>query len=233
MKQKISLKAIPSRPLLFALIAADLMFLLLHILNLLPNEIFPLFDESNFSISQDGGSGESFQYVKLLWITTIFFWLVFHHHRFGLVGFALLFAFFLLDDMIQIHEKLGDLAAAPFTNLAALSTFSNLQADDFGELIVTGLLGLVFFPVIFLLYRRADGALRQVFQVILAMLAIFLFFGIGMDIINGFINSNVVRYLFLFIEDGGEMLVTSIICWYAWTLVGDFNRRGGDALETR
>jgi len=220
------LKTIPNRPILFALIAADLMFIFLYLLFLVPAEILPFFQEDSFSIKEDQGLAEAFQYVKELWIALIFFWLVIKRRRYALVGLALLFAYFLLDDMVEIHEKLGDLAAGLFVNFPLLSRFPNLASDDFGELFAAGLLGLFFVAIISYPYWRSTASTRQIFHTIFALLAVFLFFAIGVDFLNGFFNSPVIREMFGLVEDGGEMLAMSMICWYSGSLVGDF--KSGD-----
>jgi hypothetical protein len=223
---------IPNQTILFALIAADLMFIFLHILHILPENIFPFFKASAFAIDKDAGIAESFQYIKELWITMIFIWLVFQR-RYTLLGLALLFAYFLLDDMVQIHEKLGDMTAGLFANLQILRMFPNQEADSFGELFSAGMLGLVFIVAIFLFYQRSDDVTRQIYRTVFAMLGIFLFFAVGVDFIHDFFGSRIIRAMFALVEDGGEMLAMSIICWFSCSLLGEFKRRDAWAEEDK
>jgi hypothetical protein len=216
------LKPIPNRTILYALIAADLMFILLHILHSLPENIFPLLKASSFAIDRDAGVAESFQYVKEFWVSLIFIYLVFQRRRFALLGLALLFAYFLLDDMVQIHEKLGDLTAGMFSNLPILRLFPSLEADSIGEFFVAGVLGLFFIASISLPYWRSSGTTRQIFHTVFVMLAIFLFFAVGVDFIHDFFGPKIIREIFALIEDGGEMLAMSVICWFSMSLVGEF-----------
>ena len=220
-------KFMPNRPLLTALLAADLFFIVLHILYLLPADVFPFFQEEPFSIKRDAGVAESFQYVKQLWIIIIFLWLVIRQRRTSLLGLAALFGYFLLDDMIQIHETLGDLAAGLFANLPVYELFSRLEADDFGELFAVGIIVLLFLGFIALFYRRAAPDTRRIFHVVFALLGVFIFFGVAVDFVTGFISQRVLRELFMLAEDGGEMLAMSLVCWYASTLVGEVRLRDG------
>jgi hypothetical protein len=221
------LKTIPNRPVLIALLAADLLFILLDILHVLPENIFPLLKSNAFAIDKDAGVAESFQYVKEFWITLIFLWLVFRRRRVTLFGLALLFGYFLLDDMVQIHEKLGDLSAGLFANLSILRWFPNLEADSIGELFAAGILGLFFLTTISLPYRRSDGATRQTFHMVFALLAVFLFFAVGVDFIHDFFGGEILKDVFGLLEDGGEMLALSLICWYCVSLVGEFRLSDG------
>jgi hypothetical protein len=216
------LKILPNRPILVALLAADLLFIVLNVFYLLPQQYFPLFQQDAFSVSQDRGLAEAYQYVKEFWIALIFFWLVIKHRRIGLLGLGLLFSYLMFDDMIQIHEKLGDVAANLFVHLPLLTLFPNMQPDDFGELLVAGLIGLVILGAISVPYLRSRGETRQVFQTIFLLLIIFLLFAVGLDFINGFFGPRIVREFISLVEDGGEMLVMSVICWYSTSLIGEF-----------
>jgi len=185
------IKNLPNQSILLALIAADLMYIFLHILYLLPSEIMPLFQDSAFAINTDNGLAESFQYVQELWITLTLFWLVFHYRQRAMTGFGLLFAYFLLDDMITIHEFLGWKVAGIFEDLPILESFTNLRAKDFGELLISSIAGLIIFAFIFIFYFRSKQPIRQIFHEIFALLFIFLLFGVGLDLFDRLFNSKV------------------------------------------
>ncbi len=214
----LKLKSMPNQSILFALIAADLMFAIIHIIHKVPSEIWVLLPDRAYSISEDRGLAEAFQYVQELWVTLAFLWLVYRYRRFAFVGFSLLFAFFLVDDMTSIHENLGALSGKMFSNLQILQSFSNLRPDDFGELFISAMFGIGLFSIIGLCYWRTDQPTRQIFHQVLGLLAVFIFFGVGIDFLDRFASARILQELLKLLEDGGEMLAMSLICWYAYLL---------------
>jgi len=89
--------------LLILLIAADVSFIVLHLFHtytiLLPDNLF--------SIGQDRGYGEFFQYTKELWVAILLFLLGLRKRKFLYIIFAFLFLYFLIDDALEVHERFG------------------------------------------------------------------------------------------------------------------------------
>ena len=96
--------------LLIVLLAADLAFIVLHVLHVYTG----LLPSSLYSLSRDRGFAEFFQYTKEFWLALLLLLLAIKQRR-GLYGvFSLIFVYFLVDDYGEIHERLGELLSETF-----------------------------------------------------------------------------------------------------------------------
>ena len=92
---------------------------------------------------------------------------------------------------------------------------------DFGEVLAAAGFGTFFLAVIAVGYWRGDGDARTVGRYIVTMLLLLAFFGVLMDMFHTILWQKKVigidRAVGL-IEDGGEMLVMSVITWFVFRL---------------
>jgi hypothetical protein len=199
--------------LLLLLILTDLGFIVLHILH----TYTPFFADLSFSIERDRGYAEIFQYIKESWIAALLFILATRKRSLLYFGFSLLFAYFLVDDSFQLHESLGRVVA-DFIPFAPGKI--GLRRKDFGELIVSGCFGALFFTLIAIGYYRSDRATKRVSRVIVTMILLLAFFGVPIDILHTILwikEAGPILEMGM-IEDGGEMLVMSVITWFVFRL---------------
>jgi hypothetical protein len=196
--------------LLILLIAADVSFIVLHLFHtytiLLPDNLF--------SIGQDRGYGEFFQYTKELWVAILLFLLGLRKRKFLYIIFAFLFLYFLIDDALEVHERFG----------AFLSDFLNFQpnlglrAIDFGELAVSIFFGALFFIAIGITHHQSDSSARTVSKYLIILIVLLALFGVVMDMLEIIVEHAVVNPILVMIEEGGEMLVMSMITWFVFRL---------------
>ena len=196
--------------LLILLIAADVSFIVLHLFHtytiLLPDNLF--------SIGQDRGYGEFFQYTKELWVAILLFLLGLRKRKFLYIIFAFLFLYFLIDDALEVHERFG----------AFLSDFLNFQpnlglrAIDFGELAVSIFFGALFFIAIGITHHQSDSSARTVSKYLIILIVLLALFGVVMDMLEVIVEHAVVNPILVMIEEGGEMLVMSMITWFVFRL---------------
>ena len=122
--------------LLMSLVCIDLGFIGLHFYNsLIPDEQWsPL-----FSLVNDDSIAELFQYIKWFVIAVLFILIASKRSTFNYFAWALVFTYFLLDDALEIHEKVGGylIQNANFT-----APFG-LRLQDVGELSVSAVAGIV------------------------------------------------------------------------------------------
>lgn len=213
-------KALKSNQILIMFLLADLFFIFFHILHKAPyiDDWFPVFDNSSFAITRDLGMAEGFQYIKEYWVVLLLGFLALRRGKKELLGWSLLFAYLLADDMFGLHEKIGDFIAALIGNRLDFLLFANLELDDIGELLGVFALGLIFALILVPTYLRLKPEARPVYRSLTWLLAALLFFGLGLDLFDRFVDSYAIQEIFKLAEDGGEMLVMSVICWYAYTL---------------
>lgn len=196
---------------LFAiLIAGDAHFLLAHFLL----AFSPLLTNGNFYLDVDGGYGEWFQYLKFSAMIGLLASL-FRRQRAPLYLFWLaLSAYLLLDDALRLHEVAG-LWLAETANLPAVT---GLRSRDVGELGFSALVGLSLLTLLVLTYQFSRPQARNFSQWLLLALAALAFFGVGVDMLQAMTLGQLrpypfLRELLIAIEEGGEMIVVSVMVW--------------------
>jgi hypothetical protein len=214
----VKLKNLRSSQLLLLLLLADMFFLFFHILHVAPDEWLPYFSNDSFAVTEDLSMAEGFQYIKEFWIVLLLGFLALRRHKRELIGWSLLYGYFLFDDMLGLHERLGNFIAGLIGNRLDAILFASLELDDIGEAIGILSLGLVFALILIPIYLRLKPDARPVYRTLTWLLAALLFFGLGLDLFDRFFDSRLIHEALKLAEDGGEMLVMSVTCWYAYTL---------------
>jgi len=200
---------IESNKLLILLIGTDILFVVLHFLHAYTG----FFTSSMFSLGKDMGFAEIFQYIKEYWIALLFLLLVVRRHNILYFCWAMVFGFFLIDDSFQIHEKLG----TKISNCLDFIPMLGLRLQDYGEILVYASVGLVFFIFIGIAYYLSDHNVRRFSKYVIAMIIVLALFGVLGDMLNIIIKRPWwLRDFFGIVEDGGEMLVMSVIVWFVF-----------------
>lgn len=221
--------------LLGLLLLGDLAFIFIHILRAYFSVISsPILSSSMFSINDDRSYAEFFQYIK-------FFWSILNLSAIGLLidqayfSWSLFFSYLLIDDAFSLHENIGNLI---FTNLGFAprnTTWMLMRVQDYGEIIVSLLSALLFLAIVGLAYRKGSSSFKRNSRRIIYLVAALAFFGIGVDIVHsitlvmyeGLTTADmyswvlrIINLLLVVVEDGGEMIVASLIFCYTLTEVG-------------
>jgi len=196
---------------LFLLLIADLSFMAVHVLYL-----FEVVSNWLFSIEKDFGYAEVYQYIKEFWIASLLFWVAIRRNQIIYLAWSLLFMYLLLDDSLQIHEKLGRYLVDYF----GLIPMFNLRAQDFGELSVSLFFGFVLFSFIGVSYLFCDHIAKKISKDLFVLVMSVAFFGVFVDMLHIAIPWG--KGVFGLIEDGGEMLIMSVIVGYAFNLKTDY-----------
>ena len=199
------------RSWLWTLLTIDAAFV---VLSLLRHSAGPVASPM-FALTEDGGFPEFFQYAKWAGIAAFMFAIAHIRRSRGFRVWGLFAVFLLVDDAATLHERGGDLMRAwqPF------NPPFGLRLDDVGELAVAAVAGLFFLGLLLREYRRSDETFRlatQDFAVLVAVLAVV---GVGIDMLHVMWSPEGRMNLALtVVEDGGEMIVASVMCWYAGTI---------------
>lgn len=191
---------------LLLLLSADLLFIALHLIR-----IFTDFaQDPGYAITADRGFGEIYQLVKTFWIVVCLMWLTVGTRQFLYGAWGLLFCYVLLDDWFMIHERVGVMLAQTLQ----FSAMFNLRPQDFGEVAVFAAAGLSFLVMIGVSYRFSSAPARAACRHLLVLLGVLVVVGIVFDLLNIMMWPT----FFGLLEDGGEMIVISLICWYVFSL---------------
>jgi len=195
------------------LLLTDAAFILLHLIH----TFFPeLLASSSFWLETDRGYAEVFQYVKEFWIVMLLGFLAIKRSRLLYVAWSILFFYFLLDDSLEIHERLGSIFVENF----GFRRRYGLRAQDFGELSVSILFGMIFFTFILVTHYLSDMQTRKISRYLFVMIVLLAFFGVFIDMLHIIVlkYSRILDIMAGTIEDGGEMLIMSIITWFVFHL---------------
>lgn len=210
--------------LLGLMLLVDAFFIFLHILAI--NHLIP---GRMFSIECDGGFAEMFQYTKEGWLAFVLISLATMNKQRVHGAWAGFFAFLLFDDAFQIHENAGEL----LVHMIHLTPMFNMRAQDLGELAVYGISGLFLLGWIAVAHFNSQpSARRESFCIGLLVAALF-FCGVVVDMLHSMVAAAGLTWhrFFGVMEDGGEMVVLSVICVYVFRLALANGLKGVLALD--
>ena len=196
---------------LFLLLSGDFIFIVLHFL-----DFFVLKSSHHlYSIEQDRGYSEIYQYLKFCWIVALLLLIAWKSKEWRYLTWGAVFMYFLADDSLQIHEQVG-LLIGP--NFSFFPTFG-LRLQDLGELAVSATAAtLLLLPLLFA-YRGGPQVFRKTSQDIVLLILPLVFFGVVVDMAHIAIKGGPkVSFILGVIEDGGEMLSVSLLAWYFFLL---------------
>lgn len=191
-------------------VITDISFIILHIVYLASN--FSISDA--FSIEKDRGYAEIFQYLKTYWSALLLVYCAFQRRSLHYLSWALLFFYLLLDDAVRIHEKLGFMMSRQLK----IPDMFNLRGGDFGEIAISASAALLLLGMIGIAYRFGDRLFRQFSKYFIAMLFALAFFGIVVDLLHTAVQGSALQPFLELLEDGGEMIVISIMACCALIL---------------
>lgn len=203
---------------IFLLIALDIIFIITHVLFVYLIFIRVQFDWSvskAFQINYDGGYPEIFQYLKYFLIILIIIYIMHSKKIYNYVSWLFLFVLLLLDDAFQFHERFALWIVDRFN----YTSMFGLRPQDLGELTYIGTFGPILLLFLILGYYYGNEKIRKTYIDLGLLFALFLFFGVVVDMLHQLVGENRYSTLFMVIlEDGGEMITLSFMTWYFFFL---------------
>jgi hypothetical protein len=172
-------------------------------------------DDVRWSTAYDGGYPEIFMYAQEL--ALIFLCVVLWRsirQSFAWV-WMLIFVFLFVDDAFMMHEKLG----AVFAEWSQIETQGTMRGQDYGEMVAWAPF-LILFPILVLIsHLRSEKLYRLDLWVLYVLAASMVGLGVALDILSRLYNfwghANIVGG----IEDGGEMVIISLMLVHVFSLV--------------
>ena len=204
--------------LLLLFLGADFAFIVLDIMNATLGPSSSLCSISGFCAYL-----KSYQLVKLFWTVLLFAYILKSTRCSGYVAWILVFAFLLVDEASLMHQKIGGYIANSFT--AYLPHTLGLQPRYF-ELAVLVIAGTFLLAIVAWAYFRSPQSFRKISNDLLLFVVPLLFFGVLTDVAAAVKLGAVVNSVSDIVEDGGEMVVLSLIVWYLFLLAmrnGEFD----------
>ena len=167
-----------------------------------------MFADPNYSIQLERGFGETFQYLKEGWIALILVILAVRAGNGLYTCLVAVFAFLLVDDLFAAHSRAGEILGQALQ----LAPVLGLRARDMGELIVIGVAVVVLAIPIAVEFVRGDAQARSFWRSMVVLLVALAAFGVLFDAVHITLLSHPSWEAVLgTIEDGGEMIVMSLI----------------------
>ena len=166
------------------------------------------------SVESDRSVPEFFQYLKELFVAVMFWRLSSRSKDRSYWSICILFAYIFVDDAFSFHENVGF-----FLGEALHLKDGVIDAKDVGELLVSAISGVFIFGFIGWRYFRSNTYFRNVVHDVLILFAGLAFFGVVVDTVHS--ASRGMDYLpqiLGLIEDGGEMIMVSLMAIYALLL---------------
>jgi hypothetical protein len=131
-----------------------------------------------------------------------------------------LIVYVLCDDAAQIHETWGREIASRI----AFDPPFNLRPQDLGELGVSAMAGAIILALLGWSYRRSDAGCRAMSRQLAMLFAALVFFGVALDVVHSAASPSwAVGYVFATFEEGGELLIASVMLWYVAAVHGSLH----------
>ena len=175
----------------------------------------------HFSLESGNGLAAIYQYIKEVWLAGCLALAFLQTRATVFVGWTLLFAFLLLDDALELHERFGAIVAVAW-NLPAIF---GLRPADLGE--IRGRRDRLRRPCagddrLSPRWPRCASAIGGFDVPARGAGALWVFFDMLHTIT--YFHAPSVAQVFSLIEDGGEMLVVSAITAYVFDLASNAGR---------
>jgi len=192
--------------LLVLLLCTDALLIVFHLLRWETT----FFQGTRFAIWREGGIGELFQYLKEFWLGLVFLYVGVKRLNPMMIMWSLIFFYLLADDSLKWHETMGLIVA----NATGLPRIFGLEPQIQGQVVYAAGLGLIFLGVAAVLsYLRGRDAM--IFSLrMFALLGLFALFAVVLDWMFHLTQGETVHHYMATVEEGGEMLVLSVIVWF-------------------
>jgi hypothetical protein len=205
---------------LVLLLSADVLFILLECLY----GATAGFPASDFWLGRDWGYAETFQYVKELGIVVVFFLFFLRHPHLLSLSWQVLFLYLLLDDSLQIHERVGGAIAR---HVHTRWEYTDHVASAFFGALILSLLSLG--------YYSAPRGLRRVSWPLFGLFITLVLFGVVLDTTHQVLGRSapILFWIGYVVEEAGEMVTISVIAWYVHRLATEWPHHFPPSLVTR
>jgi hypothetical protein len=195
------------------LICGDLVFIAMHIGHIST----PWLRGAHYGLETDGGLAEFYQYMKQFWIALCMVTVFVQRRQAPYLCWAGLFGFLLLDDAVQIHERVGYFLGQRL----GLPAVFGLRPDDFGELIVAAIVGGTLLLTLAVTLWRERGPALRISRDLFLLTAALGTCGVLLDMVHVIVyfRAPALSTVLALLEDGGEMLIVSALTAYAFHIV--------------
>jgi hypothetical protein len=163
-------------------------------------------------IGNDLSYAEMFGYLKVAIIISILTLIRGKRQRPIYLALMLLFTVVLLDDSLQLHERVGHGIAEAL----ALQSFAGWMSQQLGELVVWTVLGAILVTAATAGLVRSPQADRGNGLLLMGGFAVLVLFAVVADVVHAVIKNEFrfrgADFPLTVLEDGGEQITLSLVC---------------------
>lgn len=167
-----------------------------------------------------------FTYVKWAAVSYLLYRMYIQSRETMYASLCAIFLVVFTDDALEIHERLGHHIQGALGYVQAFG----LRGQDYGELTVWAGIGLACLTIFLFGYGRSSRSAKGVGLIFLMGIGAAAFFGIVVDMLDIMIGTlwsglaaDITQFAFETLEDGGEMIVASLLCSYAYALLAAYD----------
>jgi hypothetical protein len=170
----------------------------------------------HFSLEADRGIAEYYQYLKQAIVVLAMLWCWRRTKATSFLVWTVFFALMLYDDSHSLHERLGEQLAAAW----ALPSVFGLRPQDLGELTFAATVAVLMLSLLLVVDVVERGAATAHTLNIVLLLAALAVCGVLVDAVHviAYFSGSRLAWVLAVMEDGGELLVMSLIAAYACRL---------------
>lgn len=169
-------------------------------------------DPNPYRIDAERGTAEAYQYLKFLWLVLLTVHVAYRRGSPHFLAWSAVFLYMLADDSLQLHEHLGAaLGGILFPDLRLAATY--------GEFAFFVLAGLLLVGPLAWAWVRGDAFFRSASVVLAGLMAAMVVCGVAVDAVHSLVPfGRALEFAIGLLEDGGEMVVASLLVGYAFSL---------------
>jgi len=163
--------------------------------------------DERWSAEKDRGFGELFMYVQELGLVVLCLMLWRRTRQAFALVWAGAFLFLFIDDAFQMHETFGHV----FDDWTQIERRGMMRAQDYGELLAWLPFLILIAGLVLWSHFRSDKRHRLFLYGLYVLAAALVGFGVCVDILSRLYNFWGRTNLVSMLEDGGEMVVVSLM----------------------
>jgi hypothetical protein len=173
-----------------------------------------------FELENDEGLGQFFRFFQEFWIVLMLLLMAFRKWRFLCASWGMLFAVYLCDDSMEIHESLGLLLSQQFH----LPSVLGMRPRDLGEIIAFGTWGVGIMSLVAVAHWLSGPEARRFSRGLLGLVVLLAIVSVGSDVLQAIIHGTWTHAAVGKVEETGSLTMVSIIVWYLL-------RQGGEEVK--
>ncbi len=159
-----------------------------------------------------------YNYAKYMLAAAALLPVAIFHRRIGYAWIAALVFVLLIDDVLEVHDKIG----VAIGNTLSTGWLADMAPQDRGEPIAYLGLLVVALALLGAAFRDMTGSFRRIWIDYTVAITVLAAFGVGVDMLHGVVVAfgsgaavDLLDIAFVVVEDGGEALTLTVIMWLA------------------